>query len=74
MALESALIPLFILLTCEKYKIPEIRRNIAQNTELLHEMRQTTRYFIIQKHITMFTCLFEEATSNIEERNYNKTR
>ena len=57
-ALESALIPLVMLLTCKK--IPKYR--ICEERYPEHRIvRDKNKYFIIQK--AMFTCLFEGATS-----------
>jgi len=60
-ALESALIPLVMLLTCKmipKYRICEEKIPRTQNIN----------DFIIQR--VMFTCLFEGATSNRAELDY----
>ena len=60
-ALESALIPLVMLLTCKtisKYRICEEKIPRTQNSN----------DFIIQR--VMFTCLFEGATSNRAELDY----
>ena len=63
--LESALIPLVMLLT---YKtIPEYQ--LCEEIYPKHRiMRNNNKYFIIQK--AMFTCLFEGATSNRDGLNY----
>ena len=61
-ALESALIPLVMLLTCKK--IPKYR--ICEERYPEHRIvRDNNKYFIIQK--AMFTGLFEGATSNRAE-------
>ena len=38
------------------------------------EIDKQQRYFIIQKQDTLFTCIFEGATSNRTELSYNMTQ
>ena len=62
LALESALIPLVMLLTCKTIQQYQICAEIYPEHRIV---RNNRRYFIIQK--AMFTCLFEGTTSNRAE-------